>query len=209
MSDREDREIKKVRLRLLDLLKSFFYGEPDAEKMSRWRGTFSALTKESVNPIFDKSALDILTYLEENSLETLQKEYYKLFTDPFTDKGLSTSASQYLDGRTHGQTLVKLRSLLTEIGVVKNQNVIETEDSLVVLLDIYHRLIEEEDNLIDGATQKHLDELLNTYLLPFSTKLSVESRANEFACFYKACVQFFCGYLAMEKELTGTVVSPS
>ena len=209
MSDREDREIKKARLRLLDLMKSFFIGEPDAEKMSRWRGTFTALTKERVNPEFDSGARDILSYLEENSLETLQVEYYKLFTDPFTDKGLSTNASQYLDGRSHGQTLVKLRSFLTEIGVVKNEGVTETEDSLVVMLDIYHRLIEEEENTINGTKQKHLEELLNTYLLPFSAKLSAASSTNQFAYFYKACVQFFCGYLEMEKELTGTVVSPS
>lgn len=206
MSNREDKEIKKVRLRLIDLVKSFFIGEPDAEKMSRWRGTFAALTKERVNSIFDKGAQDILDYLEKNSLETLQEEYYKLFTDPFTDKGLSTSASQYLDGRSHGQTLVKLRSLLSDIGVMKNEGVIETEDSLVVLLDIYHRLIEKEDQFIDGTTQKHLEELLNTYLLPLSAKLSEASATNDFACFYEACVQFLCGYLEMEKELIGSVV---
>lgn len=209
MSEREDREIKRVRLRLLDLVKSFFIGEPDAERMSRWRGTFTALTKERVNPIFDKGAQEILYYLEKNNLEELQHEYYKLFTDPFTDKGLSTSASQYLDGRSHGKTLVELRSLIAEIGIVKNEGVIETEDSLVVMLDIYHRLIEEENQLPDGTTQKLLEELLKTYLLPFSAKLSEASMENKFADFYRACVRFFCGYLEMEKELIGLAVYPT
>lgn len=203
--DREEKEIRQVRLRILDLIKSFFIGEPDAEKMSRWRGTFSALTKEKVNQRFDKGAENMLAYLEGNSLEELQEEYYKLFTDPFTDMGLSTAASQYFDGKSYGKTLVELRSLLSKIGIYKNEGVIETEDSLVVLLDIYSRLIEEEVD-DEGTPQKLRDELLNTYLVPFSIKIAEAGRENKFACFYEACCEFICGYLEMEKELTGSVV---
>ncbi len=201
MKDMEEREVKKVRLRLLDLLKSFFVEEPDAEKMSRWRGTFRALVKEQVNPAFDQGAHDILDFLQTKSLEELQEEYYKLFTDPFTDKGLQTTASFYLDGRPQGKSLVDLRSLLMEIGLAKQEGTKETEDSLVVMLDIYSRLIEE-----DGFSQKLQEELLQKYLVPFSTKLSQACGENQFADFYRGCCAFLCGYLDMEKELTGSVV---
>jgi TorA maturation chaperone TorD len=201
----EEKEIRRVRLRLIDLVKSFFLGEPDAEKMSRWRGTFSALASESVNPMFDQAVRDILSCLQEKNLEELQNEYYKLFTDPFTDKGLCTAASFYLDGRTHDKTLVNLRTFLCEHQIVKSDGVIETEDSVTVMLDILTRLIEEEEKVEKGASQKAQEELLDIYLLPFSERLKEACEKNEFADFYKVGCRFFCGYLELEKGLTGTV----
>ncbi len=201
----EEKEIRRIRLRLIDLVKSFFLGEPDAEKMSRWRGTFSALARESVNPLFDQAVRDILSSLQLKNLEELQHEYYKLFTDPFTDKGLCTAASFYLDGRTHDKTLVNLRTFLREQQIVKSDGVIETEDSITVMLDILIRLIEGEDKMEKGASLKSQEELLGTYLVPFSEKLKEACEKNEFADFYKACCRFFCGYLELEKGLTGTV----
>ena len=202
----EEKKIRRVRLRLIDVVKSFFIDEPDAEKMSRWRGTFSALIRESVNPQFDQAVKDILGHLQKKNLEDLQNEYYKLFTDPFTDKGLCTSASFYLDGRMHDRTLVNLRTFLNDQQIVKSQGVIETEDSLTVMLDIFTRLIEEEEKMDDEASQKPQEEMLNSYLIPFSQKLKEACDKNEFADFYKACCRFFCGYLELEKGLTGTVV---
>ena len=207
--DMEEKEIRRVRLRLLDLLKSFFQEEPDAERMSRWRGTFSALTRESVNPLFDQGVRDILTYLQERTLEDLQQEHYKLFTDPFTDLGLPIAASYYLDGRTHEKTLVNLRSFLKKIEIARNERVTAPEDSLTVLLDIMTRLIERENQQDKEVIQAAQEELLTKYLSPFSAGLSEAAEKNKFAEFYLACFQFFRGYLELEKGLTGIVAHPS
>lgn len=209
MMDREERDIQIIRMRLVDLIKSFYMGEPDAEKISRWRGIFSVLTKERVNAQFDTGAGDILQYLENNTLEELQNEYYKLFTDPFTDLGLSTSASQFFDGRSQGKTLVDLRSLLIEVGIEKNEDVKETEDSLVVMLDIYRALIEGETDAADDRREGIQEELLVNYLIPFSQKFLQESGDNKFATFYQASANFLCGYLEMEKGLIGSVMHSS
>jgi TorA maturation chaperone TorD len=207
MINMEEQEIRRIRLRLIDLVKSFFSDEPDAEKISRWRGTFSALSRENVNPMFDQAVHDILMSLKVKNLEELQNEYYKLFTDPFTDKGLCTSASFYLDGRTHGATLINIRTFLRHQQIVKNNGVMETEDSLPVMLDILIRLIEEEEKMETGNSLKPQEELLDMYLLPFSAKLKKACEENEFADFYKGCCLFFCGCLELEKGLTETVVS--
>lgn len=199
-----DKEIRKARLRLIDLIKSFFSGEPDAEKISRWRGTFSALSRESVNPEFDRGVREILDFLQEKKLKELQDEFYKLFVDPFTDKGLCMVASFYLDGRTHDKTLVKLRSFLQEQQIVKSDGVTDTEDSLVVMLDVLTRLIEYEKVTEESSGQPQ-EELLHTYLIPFAAKLREACEKNEFADFYKACCRFFCGYLELERGLAGAV----
>jgi len=205
MMDTAEKEIVRTRLRLLDLVKSFYLEEPDSEKMSRWRGTFSALTKESVNGDFDRGAREVLACLQGRSLEELQEEYYKLFTDPFTDKGLCVEASFYLDGRSHDKTLVELRTLLAQAGIEKSEGVHATEDSLGVMLDLLARLIEEDARSVEKSFAKYQEELLNGYLIPFSQKLADAAKENEFAFFYEACSRFFCGYLELEKGLTGTV----
>jgi len=207
MKDIQDKEIRKVRLRLIDLIKSFFVGEPDAEKMSRWRGTFSAMMKETVNPLFDQSVRDIHQYLENHSLSELQDEYYNLFVDPFAGKQISTDASFYLDGRSHGKTLVALRTFLAELGIEKMENVIETEDSLVVMLDVMSRLIDEEQNSEAHDALRMQGELLEKYLIPLANSLQEACGKNESAAFYQACCRFFKGYLELEKGLNGAVVS--
>lgn len=199
-----EKEVTKVRLRIVDLIKSFYVSQPDAEKLSRWRGTFNALAKENVGDAFDSQVAAIRNCLQRKSLEELQEEYYKLFTDPFTDKGLQTSASFYLSGRSHGKTLVDIRSLLMEAGIERNEDTIDTEDSLVVMLDIYARLIEEE-TLADtgGDVQSYQEQLLRRFMLPFADSLLKSAQENTFADFYTLCCQFFCCYLQMEKELMG------
>lgn len=109
MEDFSDKEVFRVRLRFVDLIKSFFQAEPDAENMSRWRGTFAALAKEQVNPIFDGAVQDICRMLNEKNLIDIQNEYYELFTNPFSKNQINIMASYYLDGRSFGQTLVSLR----------------------------------------------------------------------------------------------------
>lgn len=201
----EDREIKKIRLRMIDLIKSFYTGEPDAEKLSRWRGTFSALSRERVTPQFDQNVRDLYQCLEQRSLTDLQEEYYSLFTDPFNDNQLNMSASYYLDGKTYGETLVEIRSLFLEAGLEKNSDVIETEDSLVVMLDVLSMLISEDAEEHDADTRLQ-SELLQKYLLPFSECLKEACETNSAAEFYACCGKFFCGYLELEKDLYGSEV---
>lgn len=205
MMDSNDREILQVRLRFLDIIKSFFINQPDAERMSRWRGTFSALTKETISPEFDKSVSEINRFLSTKKLFELQDEYYHLFTDPFSEEQVNTAASFYMDGRSYGQTLVELRSLLAEAGLEKKQDVAETEDSLVVMLDAMTRLIEEEKNTPSEGVKEFQSQLLWNYLVPFSEKLTEACNGLESAEFYQTCSAFFVGYLELEKGFLALV----
>ncbi len=199
MKDSDDREILQVRLRFIDLIKSFFIDQPDAERMSRWRGTFSALIKEKISPEFDRSVKEIHRFLESKKLHEIQDEYYHLFTDPFSEEQINTVASFYIDGRSYGQTLVDLRSFLAEAGFEKKEDVSESEDSLVVMLDVMTRLIEEEKNTDSDLVKDMQAKLLWDFLVPFSIKLTEACQARESAEFYQACCAFYVGYLDLEK----------
>ncbi len=198
--DAVDKELFRVRLRFIDIIKSFFIAEPDAEKMSRWRGIFTSLEGEQINPLFDAAVVECNEWLSSKSLQELQDEYYDLFEDPFSKNLIPMSASYYIDGRTHGQTLANFRGFLAEAGLVKEESVIETEDSVVVMLDLLARLIEiEEQGCVMSQAQQA--RLISEYLKTLVENVFEKLEADDRATYYASCGKFLKGYLELECDL--------
>lgn len=198
--DVTDKELFRVRLRFIDLIKSFFIAEPDAENMSRWRGIFTSLDGEQINPIFDTAVSECKEILAKKSLKELQEEYYNLFEDPFSENLIPTSASFYIDGRTHAQTLADFRGFLMVAGLEKDEAVIETEDSLVVMLDTLARLIEDEES---GGEYSRVSQttLISEFLELLTDNIYKRLEADDRAKFYASCGKFLKGYLDLERGL--------
>ncbi len=201
MDEINDRELFRVRLRFLDLIQSFFVVEPDAEKISRWRGTFAALIQERVSPNFDRVVRELSDALNSCNLEDVQNEYSKLFVNPFDGGLVHTSASFYIDGRNFGQSLVEIRGLLNEAGLVKEESVTDPEDSLVVMLDAFASLVEEEKSNAGELVKELQGRLLSEFLEPFAAKFTEALEAKEDARFYTVCCRFLKEYLELERSL--------
>ncbi len=200
MSNTSERDITRVRLRFIDLVKSFFIEEPDAEKLSRWRGIFSALSAEQINPLLDGAVLQIMELLDSRSLKDIQDEFYALFNDPFGQDGISLSASFYADGKSHGQTLADFRGFLASAGVQKADFVRDAEDTLPVMIDCLASLIELEKE--DEKKAKGLqDVLVSDYLAPLAEQLGRALQENEKAVFYQAFGRFLLGYTELDQAL--------
>lgn len=201
MDELNERDLFRVRLRFLDLIKSFFVEEPDAELMSRWRGTFSALAQEQVSPRFDNAVKEMSRALNDKSLKELQEEYYKLFVNPFDGGMVETTASYYLNGRSYDQTLVDVRSLMDEAGLQKDKTITDPEDSLAVMLDTFASLVEEE-KMGGGDKNRQLQaKMLEEFLEPFTEKFTATLKESEHADFYYLCCRILGGYLDLEKSL--------
>ena len=201
MDDLNERDLLRVRLRFLDLSKSFFLGEPDAEKISRWRGTFSALIQEQVSPGFDRAVKELSDALSSKSLKDLQDEYYNLFVNPFDGAPVNTCASFYFDGRSFGQSLVEIRGLLGESGLQKDESFTDPEDSLVVMLDTFASLVEEEKTNSGESVKQLQNRLLTEFLYPFSAKFCEALEENKEADFFAVCGRFLYEYLDLERSL--------
>lgn len=200
MNELNDTELRRIRLRFIDLIKSFLVGEPDAEMLSRWRGTFSALTKEQITPMVDQAVRELSSQLTAKKLEDLQDEYYALFTDPFGENHFNLMASHYIDGRNQGETLIAFRQFLYDAELSKVKSVVDSEDSLPVMLDVLASLIENEKN--GNNTHILQGQLVNNFLLPFIDRLNSAMGDNQAAEFYSACIAFCKSYLDLEKGLT-------
>ncbi len=199
-TDLSDRELYRIRLRFLDLLKSFFQDEPDAERLGRWRGFFSALAGESIHPALDEAVTRLTAILATTDLEKLRAEYYRLFIDPFSEELLPMQASWYLDGHSHGPSLASYRAFLQEARIVRQKGVTEAEDSLVLMLDALTTLIDTERRG-GGPTGQLQRTLVQDYLLPLGRNLRARLAGQPAAPVYTACLMLLCGYLELEEDL--------
>jgi len=190
-----------VRLRLLDLFKSFFGEEPDAEKLARWRGIFAALARAQVSPAFDRGAGTIAGLLWEKSLNELQHEYCHVFTNPFVGRPVATTASFYRHGRNDGETLAGVLEIMAEAGLARDLSATAPADSLVVLLDILAALVEAEKDEDEQRARELSARLVADFLVPLAEDLTAALKANGHADFYLHCGRLLCGYLALEMEL--------
>ncbi len=184
-----DRDLLLVRLRFLDLLKSFFQQQPDAQKMSRWRGIFTALSMEHLGE-----------KLDTKDLQELKDEYYTLFIDPYSKNLLHVNASYYLDGKSFGPSLASYRQFLKDAQLIKDTTNTEPEDSLLLMLDALYTLIEEEKKGNERARDME-DHLLQQFLLPTVKHLNEAIAENQAADFFKSCIAFLDGYFELEQGL--------
>jgi TorA maturation chaperone TorD len=205
MDELNEREFFRVRLRFIDLIKSFFVAEPDSELMSRWRGTFSALAMEQVSPSFDSAVNEISRALNDKVLKELQEEYYKLFVNPFDGGMMETTASYYLNGRSYDQALVDIRGLMIEAGIQRDEGVTDPEDSLVVILDTFASLVEAEKAGGGEQVRQLQGRLLEEFLEPFTDRFTAALKENEHSSFYYLCARVLGAYLDLEKNLVVSI----
>jgi TorA maturation chaperone TorD len=199
-TDLSDRDLGRVRLRFLDLLKSFFQDEPDADRLSRWRGIFAALEKERINQTIDTAIRELTETLASKSLQEIKDEHYSLFVDPYSKKLLSLNATYYLDGKSFGPSLANFREILKKGQLIKDSKFTDPEDSLPVMLDALITLIGEEKLGTEEARILQ-DQLLEQFLIPTTKEIRVRINEDTDAEFYQKCIGFLDAYLELEQGL--------
>jgi TorA maturation chaperone TorD len=195
-----ERDLIRVRLRFLDILKSFFQGKPDAETLSRWRGIFAALEGETVSHALDGAIRKLGALLTERSLSQIQDEHYRLFVDPYSADLLPLNASYYRDGKSFGPSLAVLREIMKQGRIVKEAGISEPEDALPLMLDTFIALIAEE---IRGEQDTSVlqSKLLRQFLIPSTTQIQARIVAQDGVTFYQQCFKFLQAYLELENRL--------
>ncbi|MEN8198559.1 MAG: molecular chaperone TorD family protein [Thermodesulfobacteriota bacterium] len=199
-TDFTDRDLCRVRLRFLDLLKSFFQDEPDAERLSRWRGIFAALDGEQINQHLDTAIRELGETLAAKSLQEIKDEHYSLFVDPYSKNLLPLNGAYYLDGKSFGPSLAAFREILKQGQLIKDSGITDPEDSLPIMLDVLITLVSEEKQ---GSmeTRQLQDQLLQQFLIPTTKQIRDRISRNDEAEFYQKIITFLDVYLELEQGL--------
>lgn len=195
-----ERDLCRVRLRLLDLFKSFFDKEPDAEQLARWRGILAALAQTEVSPAFDNEAGTIAGLLWEKNLNELQNEFYRVFISPVAE-GPVTTISYHRSDRQYLEYLQGVHKIMAEAGFARDPAATAPEGSLVVLLDILAALVEDEKAEVAWRARELQGRLLIEFLVPLAGRLARALSERDCADFYFRCTRLLCSYLELEMEL--------
>lgn len=195
-----DRDLGRIRLRFLDLAKSFFQDEPDAERLSRWRGIFAALEGQRVTQDLDNATHELDGLLATQTLQEIKEEHFTLFVDPYSKKTLPLTAAYYIDGKSFGPSLARYRDILKEGQIIKEGEFTDPEDSLPLMIDALIALILEEKQ--GDTNTRHLqDQLLLEFLIPTVSAVTKQISTIENVPFYVKCVAFLVAYLELEQGL--------
>jgi TorA maturation chaperone TorD len=195
-----DRDLHRIRLRFLDLLKSFFQDEPDAERLSRWRGIFAALDGQRITRDLDNASHELGKLLASMTLQQIKEEHYALFVNPYSKQLLPLTAAYYIDGKSFGPSLARYRDILKEAQVIKEHGFTDSEDSLPIMLDVLIALIQEEKQG-DSNSRQLQDQLLREFLIPTVTAIEKEINTSSDIAFYVKCIAFLKAYLDLEQGL--------
>lgn len=197
----QDRDLCRVRLRLVDLFKSFFAEEPDAEKLARWRGIFAALAGARVSRDFDRGKVRITDLLWTKNLIELQQEYRQLSTSPYGGQPLPTLATSSRHDRHDRDRLAEIRIIMAEAGLVRAPAAPAAADSLMVPLDTLAALIEMEKEAGEAPARELAARLVRRLLVPLAENLRTALQRGGPADFYLHCGRLLGSYLELELAL--------
>lgn len=150
------------------------------------------------NPINDQTQKDsqiLLNELEKGNFQDIQEEFDLLFVNNFTQKAINLTASYYDEGWEFGQKCLKIRDLVLESELRKNEEFIEPEDHLGFLLLFCSSLLEKSNPCSIAISKKVFEEILNDYV----NFVVLEILKNKKARFYKSIAKILGSFMEFER----------
>ncbi len=160
----DNKSIDKARCFLYETLALLFVEEHTKNSKKH---IIENLKQIALNP-FDEEVGDvskqIVELLENGEEDILYKEYQDLFLVPF-GANISLSASWYYEERECGEMLVKVRDILANTQIRKDENLFKApEDNFGFIFTLSSYLLEESNDDTNKELQKKLfEEVVNPY----------------------------------------------
>ena len=192
----------KARADMYALLSRIFYAAPD-EDLLRALARAGGISGEGD----DVSLAGVWRELTEAAaladVEEVRFEYDSIFIG--TGKAeVTLYSTAYLKGITHNgagaeKQLAVLRGELSDLGIVRHENVHEPEDHFAALCDVMRFLI-VGDSQTPAASIDRQREFFQAYIAPWFIKLTDEIEANKRVNFYRSAGRFVRAFLDLENE---------
>lgn len=160
--------------------------------------TIKILEQIYANPINDQTQKDsqiLLNELEKGNIQGIQEEFDLLFINNFTQKAINLTASYYDEGWEFGEKCLKIRNLILESELRKNEEFIEPEDHLGFLLLFCSSLLEKSNPCSIAMSKKIFEEILNDYV----NFIVLEILKNKKAKFYKSIAKILGSFMEFER----------
>jgi len=172
-----NKEIDRARLFIYNLLSLLLVENHVKNELPQIKENLKLLSTNSFDDDVSEAAVSILQNLESGSDEELYVEYQELFLVPFS-KFISLSASYYYDQREGGAMLLKVKDLLAQTEIRKDETSFSApEDHFGFIFTFASYLIEKElQGEIDGTLQK---ELFEAVINPFCDEIAYKMMSSD------------------------------
>ncbi len=157
-------EIDKARLFLYNLLSLLFVEEYTKNSVEKIVENLEILSNNAFDEDVSKASKEILEYLKNNGTDKLYVDYQDLFIVPFGEY-ISLNASWYHEQREGGYMQLKVRDILAQTKIRKDEIFSAPEDHYGFIFTLSAYLIEQQINEeIKEDLQKELfKDVINLY----------------------------------------------
>jgi len=187
-----------------DLFFSMIAREPSDEIIDAWRKGLKVLSHSQSDGSLAKIAGSLLGLLNKADANAkVRDEFNELFWAPVGDT-ICLEGSGYVDGRTQGRYLVRIRGFLEKTPFVKEDDYKAPEDTLAFHLDLMRCLIKEEESIDCLKAKKQWrtlqKELVTDFMALWVKKPIDELKKRQDKPFYSQAANLMDIYIDAEQD---------
>ena len=184
-----------ARAELYGLLAQLYYAPPSADLLAALR--VAVTQAPAPGAYLEEPWRELVASARALSDAQIADEYDALFGGVGQPE-VYLFASRYLSGYLNEQPLVRLRGMLAELGLSRDEAMPETEDHIAYLCEVMRYLIAGDDVAVANLTRQRA--FFADHLLPWSDAMCDAIGAHPKARFYAALAQFTRAFLGVEAQ---------
>jgi TorA maturation chaperone TorD len=184
-----------ARAEIYGLLAQLWYAPPPPELLAALR---VAVTEAPVAGAFlERSWGDVVAVAQRLSAVAIADEYDALFGGVGKPE-VYLFGSHYLTGFLNEKPLARLRGVLADLGLARDEAVPETEDHVACVCEVMRYLIAGDDVAVANLTRQR--EFFSEHMQPWVGALCDAVDAHPRAAFYSALARFTRAFVSVEAQ---------
>ena len=184
-----------ARAEMYGLLATLFYQPPDAQLLAQLRAAVTEAPEQGA--FLEEPWRALVGQSRSMTVEQIRQEYDALFGGVGKPE-VYLFGSHYLSGFLNEKPLVLLRDDLAELGLMRRENMSETEDHVACLLEVMRYLIAGDDASVCNLTRQAA--FFSRHLQPWVPRLCQAITAQPRAAFYARLALLAEAFVSVEAQ---------
>lgn len=184
-----------ARAELYGLLAVLYYAPPEKALLAQLR--VAATEAPSAGGFLEEPWRDLVAAARDLEDEAIRREYDALFGGVGKPE-IYLFGSHYLSGYLNEKPLAQLRTVLTDLGLQRDETMPETEDHFAYLCEVMRYLIAGDDVAVANLTRQR--GFFGDHLQPWSMQMCDAISQHPKARFYAALAEFTRAFLSVEAQ---------
>lgn len=184
-----------ARAEVYGLLAALFYSAPSIELYGNLK--IAVTQAPAAGALLEASWTELVGAARHQSLASIAREYDMLFGGVGRPE-VFLFGSHYLSGFLNEKPLAALRGDIAELGLARDEAVLETEDHVAYLCEVMRYLIAGDDVAVANLTRQR--EFFTRHVLSWMPQMCDVLSAHPKARFYRVLAEFTQAFISVEAQ---------